>query len=139
MSDETTIRELVSLINDYNLEGKTLVESYTFKELARDYNGMGPEWFPESVRKTLDKIFKVFSPAFLIHDTEWAHAKGTRHEFNNSNARLERNCKRIADCRYGWYNPLRYWRRHQGALFAQLCQSFGHPAFIAASKKNHRS
>lgn len=135
MSDIATIRRLIDLVAEYELEGKMLVESYTIEKLAEFFNGMGPEWFPEWARKTLDKIFDVFSPAFFIHDVEWATTEGSYREFLNSNDRLERNCKKIADAEYGWYNPMRYYRRHQGAVFAQLCQTFGYGAFKAAAKK----
>lgn len=135
MSNKATISRLMLLVAEYGLEGKMLVESYTFAELAKFFNGMGPEWFPAWAREVLDKIFDVFAPAFLIHDTEWATTEGSYREFLNSNDRLERNCKKIADAEYGWYNPMRYYRRHQGAVFARLCQTFGYGAFKAAAKE----
>lgn len=115
-----------------NLLGCEILDRLTLEELAAIDNGIGPEWFPEWARKTLDKLSPSLRPATMIHDVEYKLLALTYAAFTGANARLEANGVIIANDKYGWYNPLRYIVRQKARRYADLCQQFGWSAFVAA-------
>ena len=50
------IKRLKGLCEEYNLEGREILDKYTDEELAALFNGIGPEAFPSWLRTALDAL-----------------------------------------------------------------------------------
>ena len=113
-------------IRDLDLYGWIFVCSLTDEQFAVACNGCGPASWPEEKRRKLTKWLSTFALAFDVHDCrfDWDN-DGTREKFDFANRELGKNCVVLADEKYAWYNPLRYWARQKGKLIAALCQDFG--------------
>ena len=112
----------------------TPILSLPLANLAKHYNGCGPEFLSAAAREKLTTYLAVFEPAFLIHDLRFAMGDGSSAEFNAANSELNFNLRRIAKATYPWYN----WRRYRALAAADLitgaCDRFGWVAYIAAAK-----
>lgn len=112
----------------------TSVLSMPLADLAKHYNGCGPEFLPYAAREKLTTYLAVFEPAFLIHDLRFALGDGSTATFNAANSELHFNLRRIAKATYPWYN----WRRYRALAAADIitcaCDRFGWVAYIAAAK-----
>ena len=101
-------------------------------------NGCGPDSWPEEARQKLTKWLATFSLAFDIHDCRFAFDNdGSREKFDFANDELEKNCLLLADLKYAWYNPLRYFARNRARLIATACRTFGWDAWQNAYKKGN--
>ena len=106
-------------------------------EIARIYNGAGPDNMPKAlsfldaaeVRQELTEWLKLFELAFVIHDYEFAFSDGTEASFHATNDRMLANMKKILEAEYPFWKFLmwrfrsRWWLRAQAAHFA--CEKFG--------------
>lgn len=131
-----TIFDLKAKAIFYELDGIIRLRELELEDLARIYNGTGAEWMPSALRKALDAISKVFLPAILIHDVEFAMGDGTQLDFCRANNRLEYNMMTIVYAEYAWFNPMRYIRKRQARVFAEVCRMFGLPAYVSACEAN---
>lgn len=117
------------------LEGAWMLEHYGAERCAAAYNGIGSEAMPSAVRRILDKLHVCMCPAALLHDAAWAlDSDGTGEYFAGSNGAFVRNCLVCIDDYYAWYNPVRWWQRHQARRFGDLLDNLGWPAYMAAYK-----
>lgn len=123
--------DLRALCKAYGLENAEILDKYTDAELASIYNGIGPESFPQWLRKALDAIHPSLAPVAFIHDVEWSESDGTRAGFDMSNARFMRNGCKVATELYGWWRPRRYKVMWDAIKFARICQRFGWNAWRA--------
>lgn len=48
------VKRLKALSNEYELEGREILDTFTNTELASAFNGIGPESFPDWLRAVLD-------------------------------------------------------------------------------------
>lgn len=93
-------------------------------------NGCGPEWMSARFRDCLTSYLELFFSAFCIHDCRYSFTNnGTKERFDEANGELGRNCKRLADAEYGWYNPMRYIWRHRAKIVEAACRDFGWSAW----------
>lgn len=129
MESKKFIEELIAAAEKYGLDGLDKVRKIGIDAVMAAYNGTGPEWFSDRLRVAIDKLSEVFLPAVMIHDVDYSHGEGTLSDFRRANDRLEHNMLKIANSEYGWYNPIRYLRRHQARVFAGLCRTFGWIAY----------
>lgn len=129
MESKHFIEGLIAAAEKYGLDGLDKIRRIGVDAVVAAYNGTGPEWFSERLRVAIDKLSEVFLPAVMIHDVDYAHGEGTHADFVRANNRLESNMLTIADIEYSWYNPLRYIRRRQARIFAELCRAFGWIAY----------
>lgn len=88
--------------------------------LAEAYNGIGPEFFGEDLRKKTSRWFAIFKPAALIHDARNHVSDGTRQSFYNANIEFHFNCLLLADRAYPWWN----WKRYRARLVADALYDF---------------
>ena len=119
------IKQLKELAEKYRLEGREIIGKYNMQELCSIYNGIGPDAFPQWLRKGISALNPSLAVVAFIHDIEWHESDGSKEGFKASNDRFRTNGRRVADAEYAWYNPRRWLVRHQAARFARLCQSFG--------------
>ena len=141
MITEAEAAERLGAISGLELYGCRFVASLTFAQIANACNGIGPESWPEDARKKLDKWLATFRLAADVHDCRFTWDNdGTREKFDYANDELERNCLVLADDKYAWWNPLRYFARHAARLVAQACRDFGwsawKDAFVKTRKEN---
>lgn len=86
--------------------------------LCSVYNGIGAEWMPKKLRKTITKYLFYLEPAALIHDYEYYIYGAVKGYWAFSVANL-----RLA------YNACKDYRPFSGIAAALLCQIFGWSAW----------
>ena len=93
------------------------------EELARAWNGIGPEHWPKWTRKFMSTLLRPFSAAALIHDWEYSRSIKSFGMFTDANMRLVENVAREAvfDC----HPALIPW----GIIAGILCEFFGWKAY----------
>ena len=102
-------------------------------ELARLYNGCGPDWMNRFPRKALTFAMRVFEPAILIHDYRFEFADGSRKSFDEANSEFYANCKKLAITSFKWYDPERYKWLLRAFTAWRFCVRGGWSAWIDAT------
>ena len=124
MPDALHIIYLAGLCEKEQLEGREILADFELAELARIYNGIGPDRFPDWMRELVTEASSLFEPAALIHDVRY-HIGGTIEDFTEANAEFRRNCDRLIAARFAWYDPRRYLWHFRAWRYAGYCQEFG--------------
>ncbi len=107
MATAEHLKKLIELCEKYELEGLRTVEKYTLEELARIYNGAGPDsWIP-AARDVLTDLMELFEPVVLIHDVQFSESDALHETFERTVDVWKQNCKKIFDAEY----PLWTWRQ----------------------------
>lgn len=107
MATAEHLKKLIELCEKYELEGLRTVEKYTIEELARIYNGAGPDsWIP-AARDVLTDLMELFEPVVLIHDVQFSESDALHETFERTVDVWKQNCKKIFDAEY----PLWTWRQ----------------------------
>ena len=107
MATAEHLKKLMELCEKYELEGVRTVEKYTLEELARIYNGAGPDsWIP-AARDVLTALMELFEPVVLIHDVQFSESDALHETFERTVDIWKQNCKKIFDAEY----PLWTWRQ----------------------------
>lgn len=119
-----TTRELIQKAYSLNLEGVHILDKYSVEEIGKIYNGIGPDRFPDWLRKIVTESASLFEAAALIHDVEYDEG-GTREQFTAANDRFRRNCYTLVKDRYGWYDIRRYLWMNKARRWSNYCQLFG--------------
>ena len=131
MANVEEIKRLRQICEEYGLEGSELLIGRTDEELARLYNGIGPEAFPQWLRTALDALHPSLAPVAFIHDVEWSESDGSEESFAESNDRFRRNGITVACATFGWWRLRRYKVMWDAWKFARICQRFGWSAWRA--------
>ena len=95
MSNLETVRNLLYECEVYNLEGRKITRRFCLDELCKIYNGIGPDRFPEALRKALDTLHPALLPVALIHDVQY-HTGGSKKDFTAANNMFKTNGKLVA-------------------------------------------
>lgn len=98
------------------LDGCDFLASFDYEEIAREYNGIGPSWLKEEIRKKISRYLEIFIPAALIHDMRYSLSDGMRAAFNFANYEFRDNCLKLADAAYPFWN----WRRYRARAVAVI-------------------
>ena len=136
--ENETIDRVVKAAVEANLDGLDFLSNFSYEELAAGYNGIGPEFLPSAVRDRITKYLSLFAPAAMIHDMRTDASDGSREKFLAANDEFRRNCLKLANRAYPWYN----WKRYRARAAAQVlfdfvsADSFGLKAWLDASRKN---
>ena len=133
------IDELVTAANAAGLDGLEFLGLFDRATLAREYNGIGPEWAGEKIRAKVTQHLGLFEPAALIHDLRNYESDGTRRAFNYANFEFLGNCLKIANRTYPWYS----WRRYRAhaaahAMFDFVSGPGGWTAWLDCYNKNQK-
>lgn len=118
------IIELITTARQNSLDNVTILDKYSLLELAKIYNGIGPDRFPAHLREFVTEVNTIFEPAALIHDVEY-HEGGSKADFTAANTRFRRNCDILVDNAYAWYDPRRYYWEFKAWRFSRYCEYFG--------------
>jgi len=132
MSKINEVKKLLKLAERYGLEGREILGKYTPTTLAKIYNGIGPDSFPEWLRDAITELHPSLAVVAFIHDVEWYESDCSKEKFTESNTRFKTNGYKVAKAEYGWYNPLRYIVMNQAQRFGNLCQLFGWDAWASS-------
>lgn len=119
-----TVEELIKKARELKLENVEILDKYSFLDVFKIYNGIGPDRFPKALREFLNTLHPTLQVVALIHDIEY-HEGGTRKQFTESNDRFCRNGKTAAFAEYSWYDPRRYLVWYKARQFRNLCELFG--------------
>ena len=119
-------KDAIAQIVAAQLHGADFVAALGPAKVAAACNGIGPESWPEDWRKKLNSWLSTFRLACDVHDCDFAYNNdGSVALFDAANERLLKNCLILADLKYAWYNPLRYFARNRAHLIALACSTFG--------------
>lgn len=119
-----TVKELIQKARKLRLENVGILDRYSEEEISRIYNGIGPDRFPDWLRKIVTASTELFEAAALIHDVEYDEG-GTREQFTAANDRFRRNCYTLVKDRYGWYDIRRYLWMNKARRWSNYCELFG--------------
>ena len=65
-----TTYELIQKAYSLDLEGVHILDKYSITQVSEIYNGIGPDRFPNWLRKIVTESAGIFEPAAVIHDVE---------------------------------------------------------------------
>ena len=133
-----TVKELIRKARELNLENVEILDRYSEEEISRIYNGIGPDRFPDWLRKIVTESAELFEAAALIHDVEYDEG-GTREQFTESNNRFYRNGKKAAFATYSWYDPRRYFVWNTSRRYRNLCQLFGWEGWTKTEEQEEKA
>lgn len=118
--------DTIALAERLGLSGASFLDTLGPEKVAAACNGAGPERVSARCRRLLSWWFRIFKPCFDVHDCRFTYLNdGTRTLFDAANAELGLNCRKVADSRYRWFNPLRYIARFCGTVIEGTCREFG--------------
>ena len=120
MSNRAKIEELLVEANAAGLEGLGWLSQFPIETLAREYNGIGPEWAGSDARDWSTHKFHIFEAAALIHDLRNFVSDGSDDGFIFANREFLTNCLKLANRAYPWYS----WRRYRARAVAFALYEF---------------
>lgn len=126
--------ELITIARQNQLAGVEILDGFSYLELARIYNGIGPDRFPDWLRAIVTEANGLFEPAAMIHDVEY-YIGGTKENFTAANDRFRENCYTLVKAAYSWYDPRRYKWLFRAWRYAGYCQEFGWSGFHKTGEK----
>lgn len=118
------LHDLIQKARELRLENVEILDRYSEEEISRIYNGIGPDRFPDWLRKIVTESAELFEAAALTHDVEYDEG-GTREQFTAANDRFRRNCYTLVKDRYGWYDIRRYLWMNKARRWSNYCELFG--------------
>ena len=127
------MKMLLPMVDYYSLDKGVFLDTYTVSELAGIYNGAGPDWMSEKLRKVLTRRLDLFECAFLIHDVDFENADATRVTFNAVNKRMWANIRKVINKKMpmsdiGLWGKRGYWWFKGWAAY-RACKRFGWSAW----------
>lgn len=116
------IEEKIKLAKELGLSGAELLEDR--ERAQRVCNGIGADWMPDSARKLISSLNPTLVLAADIHDLRY-ETGGTAEERKAADDEMLENGYKLADARYSWYNPLRYYVKWKMRKFYKILRAFG--------------
>ena len=118
------ISRLISVARQQNLAGREVLDFFSREDLEAIYNGIGPDRFPDWLRKIVTEANNLFEPAALIHDVRY-HIGGKKADFTAANDEFRKNCYMLVKAAYAWHDPRRYKWLFRAWRYAGYCEEFG--------------
>ena len=125
-------KEKAELAERLGLGSASLLKYLPEKELDHICNGIGPSWFPTTIREMVTKLHKSLAIAADIHDLRYWNGQGTAEDFRDANKEFLENGIKLANHFYGWYDPRRYLARASARNFFELLEIGGRIAYNKA-------
>ena len=116
------IEEKIGLAKAAGLSGAELLEDR--ERAIRVCNGIGAAWMPGWVREWICNMNPTLVLAADIHDIRY-ETGGMEADRKAADDEMLANGIRLADYRYGWYDPRRYLVRMQMRKFYAILREFG--------------
>lgn len=103
MIDIMEIERVRRLAYDYDLRATNKLLKYCDEALQAIYNGVGPDRWPENVRRLLTGLAALYAPAVMIHDVEFKESDGTVSSFLDTVEHFKANVKIIQRAEYPFW------------------------------------
>ena len=131
------IESLIAQIITWDLEAPLDFLKSTTGEKAAAYNGIGPDWLPESLRDWMTEQWGFFAAAAMIHDWEYTWTEDRSYaSFRAINARFGRNCRTLLKKGVPWYKrPLYLFRADK---LEDACNTWGFKGFLDAGDRREK-
>ena len=100
------IEEKIALAKAAKLSGAELLLDR--ERACRVCNGIGADWMPDWLQEAISGLNPTLVLAADIHDIRYALG-GTEAERKDADDEMLENGLKLANYRYGWYDPRRYW------------------------------
>ena len=94
------------------------------EELQRQFNGVGPDRWPEDLRLMLSEILEDVLEAVEVHDADYAIG-GTEEDFHEANKILGKNVRRLARKKYPWWKPRRLFLIEVSYIMTDVTDKYG--------------
>jgi len=132
------IAELIKIAVEANLDGLEFLKRFSIEEIQEGFNGIGPEFLNAAAREKISEKLDIFLAAAMIHDMRNDVSDGTREAFLYANDEFRRNCIKLADYNYGFFDRKRYRMRLIGEVLYLFVSAdcFGWKAWMDAWHKN---
>ena len=132
------IEELIQIAVAADLEGLRFLQGFSIEEIQNGFNGIGPEFMGDAARQKVSEKLDIFLAAAMIHDMRHDVSDGTREGFLYANDEFRRNCIKLADYNYGFFDRKRYRMRLVGEVLYLFVSAdcFGWRAWNDAWQKN---
>ena len=125
MSTYEETSKIMSEVTRLRLIGMGRVTAFPIEDVSAMYNGTGPEFLPEKIRRKLDKIARPFLPAVMVHDVDFSLSDGTSRSFVIANQHLFWNCIRCALDAHPWTSWRRYALIVEAFVMYRACKRLG--------------
>ena len=116
--------ELRDSAKKYELKHLDVLYAYPDEVLIEQYNGVGPDRWPEVFRDILSWLLEDVLEAVEIHDMDY-YRGGTKDDFHEANSVLGQNVRRLARKKYGWWRPRRYLLRKVSYKLTEWTDKYG--------------
>lgn len=106
------------------------------EERNESYNGCGPEWMPEWIRKELDRIVIYLKETVRIHDWQYDKEEKTAENKKQADDWLYENGRKQIAYYFKWYRQPRMYVKYRLILRAMhiAVQEGGDTAFYTEEK-----
>lgn len=118
------IAQLIETAMQAHLEDWEITLDFTIEEIELIYNGIGPDRFPDWLRRIVTASAHILEPAALIHDLEY-QVGGAKKNFHEANKRFGHNCRILVKNEFSWWNPMRWLYFNRIRRWVNFCQLFG--------------
>jgi len=132
------VTEFIEIARKANLEGLDFLDEFTVEEIREGFNGIGPEFMRDEMRQKISEDLEIFLPAAMGHDMRFNESDGTRQGYLYANDEFRRNCIKLADYKYGFFDRRRYRMRLVAEVLYLFVSAdcFGWKAWRDAYEKN---
>lgn len=115
MKDENSLlvdkaRRLANFCYENRFDGIDVLMGVKISQMARIYDGIGPDFEASVVLKILGHINPLFEPAGFLQDIAYRlETDRSRENFHRVNLDFWHNCIRCVKLKYSFLNPKRYY------------------------------
>jgi len=120
------IEAKIKLARAAGLSGAELLENR--ERACRVCNGIGAAWMLKEARDIISDLNPTLVLVADIHDLRYEDG-GTEADRKRADDEMLENGLKLANYRYRWYDPRRYWVREQMHKFHAILREFGGTAF----------
>jgi len=119
-----TALELRESASNYGLDHTYVLYKYPDEVLIEQYNGIGPDRWPEALRDILSWLLEDVLEAVEIHDMDFFQG-GNEEKFHEANAVLGKNVRKLARKKYPWWRPRRYFLKKLSYKLTEWTDKYG--------------
>lgn len=119
-----TAFELRESATKYKLEHLEVLYKYPDEILVEQYNGVGPDRWPDAIRDIVSWLLEDVLEAVEVHDMDYYQGGGEK-EFHEANEVLGENVRRLARKKYSWWNPRRWFLKKLSYKLTEWTDKYG--------------
>lgn len=119
-----TALELRASATKYKLEHLDVLYKYPDEVLIEQYNGVGPDRWPEEIRDVISWLLEDVLEAVEIHDMDY-YQGGDEAVFHEANFVLGENVRTLAKKKYSWWRPRRWFLKKLSYKLTEWTDKYG--------------